>query len=751
MSRSDSAPGIRKLTSLLAGFVAIAMLAGVLTAGLFLPAVGAVGTAARGSVGFFDALPADLKVEQPSQQSRILWSDGTPMATFYYENRILVPLQNVSPIMRQAIVAIEDNRFFEHNGADPQGILRALVNNLGGGDTQGASTLTQQWIKNVLLNEALAKKDDAAIKALQNPDKSRKVREIKLAVSAEKKYSKDQILENYLNIALFGDGQYGVQTASQHFLGKNADQLDLVDSALLAGMVQSPTAYNPLAHPEAAQKRRNIVLGVMLNQKVITQEQHDAAVAVPVAAQLHPTETQNGCTYAGSAAYFCDYVTWVIRNDPAFGPDEASRLKLLYAGGLTLTTTLDPTKQAAAQKSVDARGISKRKGVGIALSSVDSTNGHIVAMAQNRLYSTNADEGPNYTAINYNVDKANGGGLGFQPGSTYKPFTLATWLSSGRGIKDVVSADRVGRRFPARCVGQNDRYSPKNSEGGGSGSMTVETATYNSVNTAYASMASKLDLCDIRDTAASLGVHRADGTPLQVNPSSFLGTNEVAPLTMASAYGGFANAGVYCRPVAITSIVNSAGQPLPKPEADCHQVLDPGVTAQMNQAMSQVLTRGTAKRVGGIGRAAAGKTGTTNSSSETWFVGYAAGGLSTAVWVGTPEKSPQYLYGTFGATHAAPIWRNYMATAVKGMPAQSFAAVTREAKDNLPVTVPRVVGLSEDDARDAIREQGLEDGPAQEVDSQSPAGTIVGTSPKSGSRVTGGTEVRIQVSNGKSG
>lgn len=751
MSRSDSAPGASKLLSLFTGFVALSMLAGVLSAGLFLPAVGAAGVGARASVGFFDALPADFKVDEPSQQSKILWADGTPMATFYYENRILVPLQQVNPLMRQAIVAVEDNRFYDHNGADPKGIMRALVSNLSGGDTQGASTLTQQWIKNVLLNEALAKKDDAAVKALQNPDKSRKVREIKLALSAEKKYSKDQILENYLNIALFGDGQFGVQTASQHFLGKNASDLTLEDSALLAGMVQSPSKWNPLRNPEGAQERRNKVLGDMLQYKMITQEQHDAAVAVPVASQLHPTETQNGCTYAGGAAYFCDYVTWVIRNDPAFGPDEASRLRLLYAGGLTVTTTLVPEKQAEAERAVVARSISKRRGVGVALSSVDSATGQIVAMAQNRQYTTKADAPQGFTAINYNVDQAYGGGIGFQVGSTYKPFTLATWLSSGRGLNDVVNASKANRRYSAKCVGQNDRYSPGNAEGGGSGPMTVETATYNSVNTAYASMAARLDLCDIRDTAASLGVHRADGAPLGVNPSSFLGTNEIAPLTMASAYGGFANAGVYCKPIAIISVVNSLGQPLPKPEADCHQVLDPGVVASMNEAMSQVLTRGTAKRVGGIGRPAAGKTGTTNSSSETWFVGYAAGGLSTAVWVGTPERSPKYLYGTYGATNAAPIWRDYMSDAVRDMPSQSFASVTRDARENQPVTVPRVVGLTEDDARGAIQDQDLTDGPTQEVDSNQPAGTIVGTSPKSGSRVTPGTEVRIQISNGRGG
>ncbi|MFV0458688.1 MAG: penicillin-binding protein [Actinomycetales bacterium] len=751
MSRSDSAPGLAKVTSLLAAFTATSLIAGVLTGGLLLPAVGAAGESTQAGIDFFEGLPGDFQVSQPSQQSRILWADGSEMATFYYENRILVPLASVAPVMRQAIVAIEDNRFYEHSGADPKGILRAAVNNAAGQDTQGASTLTQQWIKNVLLNEALAAKDEEAVKALQTPDKARKVREIKLALSAEKTYSKDEILQNYLNIALFGDGQYGVQTASRHFFSKDASQLNLEDAALLAGMVQSPTRWNPLRNPEGAQERRDIVLGEMLRFDMITQEQYDASVAVPVAAQLHEEETQNGCSYAGSAAYFCDYITWVIRNDEAFGPDEASRLELLYGGGLTITTTLDPDKQAEAQRAVTRRSISKRRGVGVALSSVDSTTGQIVAMAQNRTYTTKADAPSGSTAINYNVDQAYGGGVGFQVGSTYKPFTLATWLASGRSLNDTVDAGKYNRRFRASCIDSVSRYSPGNSEGGGAGRMSVLQATYNSVNTAYAAMASRLDLCDIRDTAMALGVHKATGGEPDVNPSSFLGTNDIAPLTMASAYGGFANGGIYCKPVAILEVKDSQGQVLPKPEPDCHEALDPAVVSQVNAALSQVLIRGTAKRVGGIGRAAGGKTGTANDSMETWFVGFAAGGLSTAVWVGTPDRSPKRLGGVYGATYAAPIWRDYMVDAVRDMPAQSFASVTRSAEKQQEVTVPRVVGLDEDEARSAIQDQELEDGPTVEVDSPEPQGTIIGTSPASGSRVTNGTEIRIQVSNGNGG
>jgi membrane peptidoglycan carboxypeptidase len=445
----------------------------------------------------------------------------------------------------------------------------------------------------------------------------------------------------------------------------------------------------------------------------------------------------------------------VILNDPAFGPDVATRRQLLYRGGLTITTTLDPRRQTLAQEAVNDRvAPDDSSQVGVALSSVDSTNGQIVAMAQNRTFDPSPDAPPGFGALNYNVDKIYGGGLGFQPGSTYKPFTLATWLSSGRSLNDVVNADRRSynvARFHARCDDgtMGGRYSPANAEGSNKGNITVMQATYGSVNTAYMQMAYKLDLCDIRDTAASLGVHRADGQPLIYYPSAVLGTNEIAPLTMASAYGGFANGGIYCSPIAIISVTDAAGKVLPKPEANCHEVLDPDVVASLNSALQQVLVQGTARGTY-IGRPAAGKTGTTNDSTETWFTGYTAGGLSTAVWVGTPNPEPSSLNGiringryhgrVYGATLALPTWKAYMRDAVEGMEVKSFAEASQDAEAQHQVTVPRVIGKTEDEAREAIQSQDLADGPLVLVDSAEPAGTIIGTSPRSGSRVTIATD-----------
>ncbi len=308
---------------------------------------------------------------------------------------------------------------------------------------------------------------------------------------------------------------------------------------------------------------------------MITQEEHDAAVAVPLEAQLAVREVKNGCEAAASAAYFCDYVVKTVLNDAAFGADVAARQRLLYRGGLTITTTLDRTKQELAQNAVNDRvPPTDSSGVGVALSSVEAGTGRIVAMAQNRIYSPQQTEEPvpGGSAINYNVDKAMGGGAGFQPGSTYKPFTLATWLASGNTMNETVNANQKewipSKDFTSSCGGiGSEPYKPSNSEGSNRGNISVLQATYGSVNTAYVDMASQLDLCKIRDTAAALGVHRADAGELQYTPATVLGTNEVAPLTMAAAYAAFANKGIWCKPIAIADRHRRLGQGAPQARA----------------------------------------------------------------------------------------------------------------------------------------------------------------------------------------
>ena len=284
--------------TLLAGFLATALVAGLLGAGLLMPAVGAVGASARAGVHAFDSLPAELKVTPLAQQSTILAADGSVIATFYDENRIVVPLAKIAPVMQTAIVAIEDDRFYKHGGIDPHGILRALVNNSQGAGTQGASTLTQQFVKLTLVENCLADNDlkcaQAATDRSGTSGYARKLQELKYAVSIEKTMDKKQILQGYLNIAYFGSGTYGVESAALHYFGIHASQLNLPQAAMLAGLVQAPSTYDPYTNMAAAVARRNTVLGRMLTLKDITQPQHDTAVASKIV--LRKGTTGNDCS-----------------------------------------------------------------------------------------------------------------------------------------------------------------------------------------------------------------------------------------------------------------------------------------------------------------------------------------------------------------------------------------------------------------------------------------------------------------------
>ena len=737
MNGSSSAGAAGRVVALLAGFLATSVVAGVLTAGLFMPAVGATGTLARNSVDFFDSLPEELEPQPLSQQSRILWADGSTMARFYDQNRVVVPLSAVAPVMRQAVVAIEDSRFYDHAGVDVRGISRAFVNNLSGGDTQGASTLTQQWIKNVLADEALREGGREAYQQVVDDDYGRKMREIKLAIAAERRLSKDQILENYLNIALFGDGQYGIATASQHFFNKNAADLTLPEAALLAGMIQRPTYYDPVLNPERALQRRNLVLGRMLELGVITQEEHDAAVAVPLEEMLKIQELPNGCAQAGTAAFFCDYVIQSILQDPAFGETAEDRAELIYRGGLTIKTTLDREKQAAASLAMWQHVVPEDP-VASAVVTVEPGTGRILAMTQSKSYDPSDTLGVAGTSLNYSVDSSLGGPPdGFQVGSTYKPFVLATWLKEGRSLRARVDAPRapsynIRSDFNYSCVNERDilpePWRPGNSEGGGGGRITVLEATYRSVNTAYAEIGTQLDLCEIRDTAAALGVHRTNGNDLSFMPASILGSNEIAPLTMASAFAAFAQSGTYCAPLAIVEVANAAGEVIGGQDQECSQALDPEVANAVAQALTNTLDRGTARR-SDIDWPAAGKTGTTNDSTETWFVGFTRQ-LATAVWVGTPDREPsslnrQTINGeqyprVFGGTIAAPIWQGYMSVAMEGLPEEEFpAAATRFLRDPNP---PRPPAEDDDDRRSEGSDERDDDAEEEQRDGDEDSG-----------------------------
>jgi membrane peptidoglycan carboxypeptidase len=692
---------------LLGAFALASALAGALMTAYLLPMAGSAAWAINSGVDYFESLPAELSRPPLPQRSVLLAANGAPVTYFFDENRVEVPLSSIAPVLRHAVIAIEDARFYQHGGVDPRGVARAAVNDVAGGEVQGASTLSQQYVKNVLVEQAVMAGDRAAAQAAVVKTPARKIREMRLAVALENRLGKDQILESYLNIAYFGGHTYGVEAAAQRYFGVPASRVTVPQAAMLAGLIAEPGTYDPTRHPRAARVRRDVVLDRMVEQGFITPTVHDQAVATPVVAAGRPP--RHGCIEAHVHGYFCDFVLRTLLVDPgyaALGATEAERLNTVNRGGLVIRTTLDVATGEAATRAVE-RAVPPRdaSGLGAVAVTVEPGTGRVVSMVQNRRYAVTS--GPGLTSVNYATDRAVGGATGFQTGSSFKPFTLAAWLEAGHELDDRVDATK--RAFPFRsftACGRHLRgtkpYTPGNAEGHETGSMTVLQATYDSVNVAYVDMESRLDLCAVRDVAGRLGVHLAvpstecgaAGPTTRLPsclPSLTLGVKEIAPLTMAAAYAGFAAGGVYCRPYAVASLERASGAPgehLPVkiPGPSCSRAIDRDVAHGVTTALTQVIDKGTAAGLKPLPWPAAGKTGTTDGPYDSWFVGYTAR-RSTAVWVADPgraepsgEVSRRRLtdltvagrrYGiVYGATIAAPLWKDVMISAMKALPAR---------------------------------------------------------------------------------
>jgi len=695
-----------RVSALLAALLGVSVMLGVVGSGLVLPVAASAGQAVSLTDAVLNDLPATLPASAVPQTSVVLAADGAPIAYLYDENRVPVPLAQMSPFMRQAIVAVEDARFYQHGALDPKGVVRALVSNSSGNATEGASTLTQQYVKNLLLETATAAGDTAAAEAAVARTPARKLREARLAISVEEQLGKDQILERYLNIVFFGQRSYGVEAAATRYFGVPAAKLTLPQAALLAALVQDPSQFDPVAHPAAARGRRDVVLRLMRDQRMITPAQYTAAVATPVTISGRPTP--NGCIASSTAGYFCQYVLASIVQDPAFaalGATPTERARALQTGGLVIRTTLDvPAQGAAVRAAADAIPPTDPSGLAAAAVTVEPGTGRVTSMAQNRTYSVTA--GPGRTSVNYSTDTALGGSRGFQTGSSFKPFTLAAWLAAGKSLDDTVDATQRDFAFSdftacGRTLRGSEPYAPGNSEGHETGRMTVQQATTDSVNVAYVEMETQLDLCDVAGVAQRLGAHLAAPEKPECGaagpaatalpsclPSLTLGVKNIAPLTMAAAYAGFAAGGIWCAPLAVTAIerrtVEAGTTPVATYAPRCSRALAPDVASSVNEALTHVLTEGTAATVGMPGDwPAAGKTGTTDGPYDTWFVGYTAQ-RSTAVWVGDPGTTRDGTserrrltditvngdhYSTvFGATLAAPLWKAVTEAAMKNLP-----------------------------------------------------------------------------------
>jgi membrane peptidoglycan carboxypeptidase len=754
---------VAQTLSLLLTFVLLSGVSGVLTAALAMPIATSLRTVTDKSVSMFEALPTDLSFFALPEQSRLRLPDGTVFATFYDQNRIVVSLDEISQPMRDAVIATEDKRFYDHGAVDPIGMMRALLKNIVTDTTEGASTLTQQYVKNLLITQGIQNQDPGAIAAAQEISPARKLREARLAIMVEQELTQDQILEGYLNIASFGTNLYGVEAAARQYFGIHASELNYLQAATIAGVTQAPSRWDPTRNPEAAQSRRNTVLMLMLEQGYITQEEFDVGVATPLEDTLNYTPTPIGCETAGNAAFFCDYVINVILNSPEFGETKQDRRNLLYTGGLDIYTTLDIRMQdLAMQITAETVPATDESGVATAIAAVQPGTGYILAMGQNRPLDTSPEPEPGHTAVNYAAGQPYSASMGFQPGSSFKPITLAAWIASGHNLMERVNASRqtwTGPVWQASCIGDGGMhsfgtYNPGNVDGSASGMITVMTATERSINTAYIDMTNKLDLCAITDMADRLGFERSDQNPTTPQPSTTLGVEVTSPLSMANAYATIAANGVRCDPIAITRVTDSNGEELEVPSANCVQSVDPQVTSAVSYALSAVVDR---LRLN-IGIPSAGKTGTAQDNSHSWFVGYTPA-LSAAVWVGNPAGvipmqhiriNGTYHSYVYGSTIAAPEWQRFMAAATEGWAPQPFPEPGELQVFGERIPVPNVVGLSVEEATQVMAEAGFAVEVAEEgaFNETIPAGFVATHEPGAGIRVTVNTIISLVLSNG---
>ena len=634
-----------KLSALLA-FFAVAAIAGTLIASVVTPAVAIAGSATKQQINAFQKLPGNMAITPLDQKTRIYAKSkgkNVLLASFFLQNRDVVKWDGLSTTVKNATLAAEDVRFYEHGPVDPNGIARALVSNLMHKDIQGASTISQQYVKNVCVQQAEALPTKKAVAAAYDKctesSYNRKIREMRLAIGLEKQYSKNEILLGYLNIAGFGGRTYGIEAAARYYYDKSAKDLNIGQAATLISIVNNPAEFrldrkDNLAGAEA---RRNYVLRVERNHGMISAADYQKYSTEKIVTKITPPST--GCDTAGSAGFFCDYVVKTILTSKQFGKDRTERQANLQTKGWKVYTTLNLDANRQAQQSINryVPMSSSAFKVGSAAVSVQVGTGRVLTMAQNKVYRAAGSNSAKTTAVNFAVNNSLGQGAGYQPGSTFKAFTLIGWLMSGHTINQVVNANpRTIPGYDFSACGQGmGTWQFKNDTLDEKGNMTVAKGTAGSVNGAFASMAEEQDLCKLRSIAQGLGAKNAMGGQLPVVPAmSIGGAGSIAPLDMAVAYAGIANKGVTCSAIGIDRVIDSDGKSVPVPKANCRRAIPANVAVAAAYTLRGVITGGTmAGDQTADGRFLFGKTGTTDDAKHTWAIGSSTK-VTTAVWVG---------------------------------------------------------------------------------------------------------------------
>jgi membrane peptidoglycan carboxypeptidase len=706
-------PHARGLAGRVAALVRAGLIAGIVVAALLYPIAAVAGLGLKAGAQQINADADSLPDAVPAQTTRVYAADGTTLlAQFYDEHRIQTPITNVAESMKQAIVAAEDARFYQHHGVDFKGIARAFVaNHRSGQVAQGASTLTMQYVRNVLRDSA---KTPEEVEAATEQTGARKLREIRLALAVERKLDKTQILERYLNVAYFGHRAYGITAASEVYFDKEPADLTLPEAATLAGLVQAPSTYDPAGDRTAATDRRNYVIDRMVDLGYVARVDADAAKALPI--QLHLTNPPNDCISAAHNdwGFFCDLFKSWWTDQPAFGASPQERLERLRRGGYRVVTTLDPGLQASAQQHVTAKEpVTSTFALGAV--AIEPGTGHVKAMAVNRVYSLDQSHNGQQTdrfrrgtkvvgSYPNTVNPLLGGGdlPGFQAGSTFKMFTMLAALEQGNPLSTSFYAPQTYRSTypsgpgePASC---GNRWCPSNDNASMTGTQTVWSGFGKSVNTFFVQLEQRVGAANAVHMAERLGLRwRTSIDQVQASPAHAnswgaftLGVADTTPLEMANAYATVAADGTYCEPLPVVSIAGPDGQPVTSHGVEvaaprCHQAVQPEVARAAVDAARCVTGYGAATgSCGGwstapqvyplVKRPVAGKTGTTDNNRAAWFVGIAPA-LAVASFIADPDN-PFHAVG--GGNHWKPIQTaaETMRDGLANTPVRDFVAPT---------------------------------------------------------------------------
>ena len=674
------------------------------------------------------------------QTSKIYAADGTLLTDLYYEqDRIVIPLSDVSPHLQHAVIAIEDERFYKHNGYDPEAILRALFANLKSGHVvEGASTITQQYIKNTMIS--------------RDKTLDRKLKEATLAYQLEQKYTKDQILEKYLNTIYLGQSWYGAETASIKYFGKRSKDLTLPEAATIAGIIKSPYYYSPYTHPDRARERRDLVISSMLRLNYITSEQAKEATATPT--QVRPLSKPSTI-----APFFVEYVKQELIKE--YGEN------VVFKGGLRVYTTIDLKMQKHAENAAWSI-LNRPTDPAVSIVAIEPQTGYIKAMVGGR----------DFEKSKYNLATSHNR----QPGSSFKPFVFTAALEKGMSPFKRYSSAPALIKIPGSKPWSVHNYV----RGSGGALMTIREALVKSVNTVFARLIMDVGAVRTVDIAKRMGIMGR----IKPYPAIALGgfSNGPSPLDMASAYSTFANSGKHCSPVAITKVTDATGKVLKEHKPEPKQAISEITAYLVTDTLQDVVRRGTGTRAR-IGRPCAGKTGTAQKYVDAWFCGYTPD-LTAAVWVGYPRGQipMRRVHGirVAGGTFPAQIWAKFMSQALRGKPYRSFPKpkggivnvfVCSESgllpskycpevesrpfsSANRPhsrcplhtkpsiVEIPSVVGLTKGDAVDKLRRNHFGSSVTYKVDSSSRSGVVISQTPSGGEKARQGTVIQLIVNAG---